>query len=320
MAAPERRGGHGMRRNGSVLRQGESSGGVMQDCTIQISVFGAFDIKVDGVSQHLGVSAATCSLLQYLICYNDRPARREQLTEMFWPQTCVERRRSSLNSAIWRIKKALKTTPLLGLDATADWIRLTGVRAPQVLIDFVGLENAVDGLRGTAEPAAAGLDSLIRALDTCSGTPLDGLDDEWASIERERLSALHMRGMTIAMHALAGLHRYDEALDMGRRILVHDPYRECAFQEMLCLHVLNGERAKALQLFDRFTAALEGDLGIEPMAETRALRDYLASDQSINPSADQHLELSTIESIWQPDVGALLATIEHARDAVRTRC
>lgn len=320
MVAPERGDGYGARRSGHGLGQGESSGGAMQDCTIQISICGAFDIEVDGASQHLGVSGATRSLLQYLICYNNRPARREQLTEMFWPQTCVERRRSSLNSAIWRIKKTLKTIPLLGLDATADWIRLTGVDAPQVEIDFVCLESAVGGLSSTADQASSGLDKLMGVLDSCSGTPLDGLDDEWASIERQRLSALHMRGMTAAMHTLAGLHRYDEALDMGRRILVHDPYRECAFQEMLCLHVLNGERARALQLFDQFTAALECDLGIEPMAETRALRDYLASDQSINPSADQHLELSTIESIWQPNVGALLATIEHTRDAVRARC
>ena len=291
----------------------------MPDCTIQISIFGAFDIRVDGESQHLGVSGATRSLLQYLVCYNDRLARREQLTEVFWPQTCVERRRSSLNSAIWRIKKALKTLPVLGLDATADCVRLTGAHAPQVEIDFVSIENAVNGLGSSEEQHAAGLDGLIRVLDSGSSTPLDGLDDEWALIERERLSALRTRGMTVAMHALAALHRYDEALDMGRRILVHDPYRECAFQEMLCLHVLNGERARALQLFDQFTAALEGDLGIEPMAETRALRDYLASDQSVDPTANRHLELSTIESIWQPNVGALLATIEHTRDAVRAR-
>lgn len=292
----------------------------MSDNTIQISIFGAFDIRVDDESQRLGISGPTRSMLQYLLCYNGHLARREHLMEMFWPQTCIERRRSSLNSAIWRIKKGLKSIPLLGLDATADCVRVTGCRAPQVEIDFVCLENAVGGLGTTDEQRAAGLDALIEILNRCHSAPLDGLDDEWACIERERLSALRMRGMTVATHTLAALHRYDEALDMGRRILVHEPYRECTFQEMLCLHVLNGERARALQLFDQFTAALEGDLGIEPMAETRALRDYIASDQSIDPAANRQLEASTIESIWQPDVGALLATIEHTRDAVRTRC
>ena len=291
----------------------------MSENKIEISLFGAFDIRVDDESQHLGVSGPTRSMLEYLLCYNGRLARREQLMEMFWPETCIERRRSSLNSAIWRIKKALKTIPLLGLDATAECVRMTGCRAEQVEIDAVCLENAVTGLGNTFEQRIANLDGLIRSLNRCHSTPLDGLDDEWASIERERLSALRMRGLSVAMHTLAALHRYDEALDIGRRILVHEPYRESTFQEILCLHVLNGERARALQLFEQFTAALEGDLGIEPMAETRALRDYIA-DQSVNPAADRHLEPSTIETIWQPDVGALLATIEHTRDAVRTRC
>lgn len=293
----------------------------MSDCTVEVSIFGAFDIRVDGESQHLGVSGPTRSLLQYLFCQKGRLARREQLMELFWPDTRVERRRSSLNSAIWRIKRALRASLLLGLDATADCVRLTGTKASEVKIDFICLEHAVRDLGETIERRAAEeLDGMIAALELCSGTPLDGLDDDWASIERERLSALHMRGLTLAMHMLAGLHRYEEALDMGRRVLVHEPFRECAFQEMLCLHVLNGERARALQIYDEFTAALEADLGLEPMAETRALRDYLASDRCFEPVSTSQIDSGIIESIWSPPVGALLTTIEHTRDAVRTRC
>ena len=56
------------------------------------------------------------------------------------------------------------------------------------------------------------------------------------------------------------------------------------------------------------------------MAETRALRDYLASDRCLEPDVARQHHVGTIDSIWRPDVGALLATIEHTRDAVRTRC
>jgi DNA-binding SARP family transcriptional activator len=75
---------------------------------------------------------------------------------------------------------------------------------------------------------------------------------------------------------LAARRRYDESLELGRRILLDDPFHECAFQEVLCIHVLNGQRGKALQLFDEFSRSLQQELGILPMAETRALRDYVA--------------------------------------------
>lgn len=281
-------------------------------------MFGALDVRVDGKSLHLGLSGPTRSLLQYLFCQHDRLTRRELLMELFWSQTPIERRRSSLNSAIWRIKKALKNSPMINIDATADCVQLTGVSSPLVEIDFIHLENAVRAICCASNQQSSELDALVFALDGCSGTPLDGLDDEWATIERERLCALRMRGLTRAMHALAAQHRYDEALDMGRRILVIEPFRESAFQEMLCLHVLNGQRARALQLFDEFAAALEGDLGIEPLPETRALRDYLASDQCFIHAADQAADEAYADSIWQPDVGALLATIAHTRDVVRS--
>jgi DNA-binding SARP family transcriptional activator len=281
----------------------------------QVSIFGALDIRVDGKPRNLGISGPTRSLLQYLLCAHERPTRRELLMEMFWPETRPERRRSSLNSAIWRIKKLLRDACALSVDASADCVRLTGVRAEGVEIDFVRLETALQAATAAAEPSAAALAALTVALDDCPGTPLDGVDDEWATVERARLSALRMRGMTTAMRMLAALQRYDEALDVGRTILVHEPYRECAFQEILCLHVLNGERVRALRLFDEFAVALESELGIRPMVETRALRNYLASDLSLDAIARR--ENAAVRSIWGPGVTPLLSSIEHSRGMLR---
>lgn len=68
--------------------------------TVDVSLYGAIDVRFDGQSRHLGVCGPTRSLLQYLFCHHGRLTRRELLMEMFWPDTKTERRRSSLNSAI----------------------------------------------------------------------------------------------------------------------------------------------------------------------------------------------------------------------------
>ncbi len=283
---------------------------------LQIAIFGVLDFRIEGESQHLGLTGPTRSLLQYLFCFHDRLTRREQLMEMFWPNARIERRRSSLNSAIWRIKKALKPYANLDIDAMADCVRLVGVTAPEVVLDVLRLEQALAEIDANKPLSEACLAPLLGALDLCGGVPLDGLGDDWAVIERERLEALRMRGLTLAMRGLAEQKRYDEALEIGRRILVQEPYRECTFQEVLCLLVLNGERARVMQLYDRFDATLNRDLGIRPMAETKLLLSYLAGDGG-GAGDDPRLAAAHGSPSGRPGVDRLLCSIEHSREAIR---
>ena len=283
---------------------------------VEIRLFGMLDVRVDGASQHIGVSGATRSLLQYLICNHSRQSRREALVELFWPDALPERRRSSLNSAIWRIKKALAPFPALGVEATADSVRLTGADGPDVTIDADRVEAAYRAALDAADPAEIEVTPLLDALKDCDAPPLDGLEEDWAGVERERLDALRMRAMTAVMRAFAERRAYDDALEIGRRILQIDPYRECAFQEVMCLYVLNGERARAMQVFEEFSSNLDRELGITPMAETMFLREYLASDQCRNPGKDEVIAQSVLEYTSRPGISGLLCSIEHSRLAL----
>lgn len=245
---------------------------------LTISIFGPFDAQLNGMPANLGLAGATRSLLQYLVCSGGRLIRREQLMDMFWGDTSAERRRSSLNSAIWRIKKALRLArvpPAFALDPSADCLRLAGTSATEVDIDINALTEALADVT-QPHPNEGAIDRLVAVLVRCAGTPLDGVDDNWAVVERERLSAFRTRALGAAMRLLADRRRYDESLEFGRRILLDDPFHEAAFQEVFCIHVLNGQRARALRLFDEFANSLERELGIIPMPETRALRDCLA--------------------------------------------
>lgn len=286
----------------------------MTEVRLAISLFGAFDAQVDGRPANLGLAGATRSLLQYLICAGGRLVRREQLMDMFWADTSIERRRSSLNSAIWRIKKAFRSAKVpseFALDASAECLRLAGTSAPTVDVDIVALADAL----AAACAGAAGdrdVERLAALLERCGGIPLDGLDDEWAFVERERLRALRTRALNIAMRLLAARRRYDESLELGRRILLDDPFHECALQEVLCIHALNGQRVRALRLFEEFSRSLQQELGIVPMAETRALRDYVAG----NALAAQRFASADPDGGRAPNqlgVAGLVNMLEHSR-------
>lgn len=289
----------------------------MNEQRLTISLFGAFDAQVDHHPAHLGLAGATRSLLQYLICSAGRLIRREPIMDMFWANTTIERRRSSLNSAIWRIKRALrvaKIPPAFALDASAEFLRLTGTSSPVVEIDILALADAL----AAASVAHAGDDEVERLaaiLELCGGTPLEGLDDEWAIVERERLRALRCRAMSVAMRLLAVRRRYDESLELGRRILLDDPFHECALQEVLCIHALNGQRGRALQLFDDFSKSLQQELGILPMAETQALRDYVAGTAAA-AQRFASLPLDAERPSARLGVDGLVSIMENSRQSV----
>ena len=52
------------------------------------------------------------------------------------------------------------------------------------------------------------------------------------------------------------------------------------------------------------------------MAETQALRDYLASDKCRDPSDEGALAASIVEYATRPGIDTLLCSIEHSRLAL----
>jgi DNA-binding SARP family transcriptional activator len=126
-------------------------------------------------------------------------------------------------------------------------------------------------------------DTLIGILQQDGGTFLDSFSSEWVLIERERLFNLQIRGLTLLMQDLAESGRVEEALDHGNRILRMDPMRECVQRQVMWLHVLSGHQANAIRQYQECARILKKELGIAPMAETRALYAFIVSGNRVTP-------------------------------------
>ncbi|MCB1491844.1 MAG: bacterial transcriptional activator domain-containing protein, partial [Rhodobiaceae bacterium] len=100
-------------------------------------------------------------------------------------------------------------------------------------------------------------------------------DADWTLAERERIANIRIRGMIALMHWHGDNRTYEDALEIGRRLLTEDPFREAVQIDMMWLYVLNGQRAQAIRQYDAFSVVLREELGIEPMPETRALYDHI---------------------------------------------
>ena len=133
-------------------------------------------------------------------------------------------------------------------------------------------------------------DRLFLALNACDEPFMDGVTSTWVLTERERLFNIQLRGMTILMHWLGQKRRYEDALEIGRRLLAADPARESAQCEVMWLYVLNGQRAQAIRQYQEFRIWLKRELDIEPMPETRAIYQHIRQEaDSRNVSFDNLL-------------------------------
>ena len=121
--------------------------------------------------------------------------------------------------------------------------------------------------------------SLAEALKKYSGPFLDGEDEDSNLVERERLHSLYVRGAHELARLYARMTHYEEAVEVLRGVLFHDPFRGRSHRDLMTLLVLNGQRAEALRIHERWCNMMRRELGINPMPRTVELVALIRSDR-----------------------------------------
>lgn len=284
----------------------------MRAPVLSISLFGPTLFRRDGRPYPLGLKGTTLELVWYLVSRAGQELRRECVADQFWQSSSAERQRSALNSAIWRIGKKLPRHPNLKLRATDTTLCLTiGGAIPVDTRDLCALVREACGGGMAAECA----ERLAAALDSSEAPFMDGLDADWTLAERERVSSIRARGMIALMHWYGDNRSYEEALQIGRRLLCEDPFRESVQIDMMWLYVLNGQRARAIRQYQSFASFLHDELGIAPMVETRALYDHIRN--GLDTDLDGDVGSGSAQDRRAPDPRAtfamMLAAVERSR-------
>jgi DNA-binding SARP family transcriptional activator len=214
-------------------------------------------------------------LAGYLFTFPDRPHRRERLVDLFWPDLDAERGRRAMNSAVWRIRKLLASSP-----EYVEGESLRTVGSETVFRRMLWLDVDTWALHQAAtiiiESAGAGLPpsdlrDVLRVLYRYEGPFLDGEDAEWVLEERERLHSLFIQSSAILVRQL-GLDGYDhDAIRLARHALRFDPYREELVRYLLTLLALSERRIEALRYYEAWLSLIRKELGISPLPATRAI-------------------------------------------------
>jgi DNA-binding SARP family transcriptional activator len=252
---------------------------------VQVFTLGGFRVLVGGrvVEDSAWRRKAARQLFKVLLSRPGRRITRDEVVELFWPESDPDAASSNLRSTIYAMRRALQSQgQAAGLDVVfgdhdSVWLR------PDLALwsDADAFEHLVADAWRSANP----LPLLEEASRLYAGDYLpDDLYESWAAERREALK----RTWTDLQFGLARAaeHRSDvsDAVQPLESLLRDDPCDERAAQELMKLLARHGRRAEAIRVYQRLVQSLREELDLEPSPEsTEVHRQITAGEPSVSP-------------------------------------
>jgi DNA-binding SARP family transcriptional activator len=189
--------------------------------------------------RRVGLERKEAGLLAYLAL--EGVSSRSRLAGLLWPEGNEERARANLRQRLARLRRAVG-------EAVVD--------------DGCGLRLA-DGV--TLDLQNAG--ELLAALhyDDCSEF------DQWLSRHRCSARAQDRERLLAQAQRLMDSGRFDEAVQRAEQAIAADPVAETGYRQLMKWYCLRGDRAAAVDVWDRCKEVLRREYGLTPSRQTGEL-------------------------------------------------
>jgi predicted ATPase/DNA-binding SARP family transcriptional activator len=202
------------------------------------------------------------------------PAPRERVCASLWPDADEASARHNLSNALTVLRQALEppgVAPGSVIEADRHGVRL---RPDSFTCDATEFERGATAALALPPGAAGRALALADACALYTGPLLTGVsDEEWASEEAARLSALFLRASVSGASGLLDAGDAAGALSLASRAAADDPLSEEAIALVMRAHLEMGEPSAAHSAFRRHERRLRAEAvgGEEPSAELRKL-------------------------------------------------
>jgi predicted ATPase/DNA-binding SARP family transcriptional activator/DNA-binding CsgD family transcriptional regulator len=199
---------------------------------------------------------------------------REQVMEVFWPNSGKKAASNNLRQVLYAARRVLDPAS----DSHKSYLSFEDehlILCPEgdLWVDVDAFEEAARTARYARGPAV-----YQAAIDLYAGDLLpEDRYEEWAEVRCEELRQLYL---TLLLE-LAGLHEGREererAIEALRKATSEEPTLEEAHASIMRLQALSGRPEHALAQYERLRNALQSGIGTRPTEATRRLRDEIAA-------------------------------------------
>jgi DNA-binding SARP family transcriptional activator len=212
-------------------------------------------------------------LFLYLVLNRTRDVSTDDLVGAMWPREPPPGAEATLRTLVSKLRRAVGAEAL----ARGGAYRLSLPADTQV-----DVEVALDAIH-RAETAVAARD-WTRAWGTSQVALfiarrgfLQGEEAPWIDKQRRELGEVELRALECYAAACLGVGGIElpGAERAARRLVEREPYRESSHRILMRALAASGNVADALRAYDRLSALLRDELGVDPGPESKAVHREL---------------------------------------------
>ncbi|MBX3000344.1 MAG: tetratricopeptide repeat protein [Caldilineaceae bacterium] len=244
--------------------------------TLQLSLLGAFRLRLDKTQITSFYSTKVQALLAYLAVESHRPHTRAALSALLWPESPQVDANRSLRQALFQLNRIVDN-PRTGV-----------IVASRQAVEFrVGNQAWLDigEFRSCLETG-----QLERAVDLYRGSFLEGFSvgdaadfESWARAVGDRLHRQIIDALDQLCQRASDRGDYVGMQEYALRSLAHAPWRERSHCALMLALAQQGQRSAALAQYVRCRHILEEELGAPPAPETVELYERIRNGNLSQP-------------------------------------
>jgi DNA-binding SARP family transcriptional activator len=255
--------------------------------SLQVHLLGGFAVRIDGKPVQGFESQKVRALLAYLACHRAQPLGRTSLAALLWGDRPDPSARRNLRQALHNLRTVISahTEASEVLVSTSDQVRLHSQL--DCVVDSEAFEEAH---RLGVRPGGPDLHRLRIAARLYIGEFLPGFFlqscpefETWLITMQERLREAAIETFSKLAESHLSRGEFHLGIQFARRLLAIEPMSEGAYRTLMRLYSLSGRAGKALELYERLSSLLQGELGVEPLQETAALYESIVEARIASP-------------------------------------
>ena len=202
-----------------------------------------------------------------------RPVPREELAAVLWPGEIPESWDAALSAVVSKLRTALRK---VGLAASGIRSELGCYELILPVPTWVDVNEAIDSLHAAE---AADRSGSWRDIWGTAGVAyqitqrvfLPGEEGPWVERQRRLLGSIHLRATEFMAQVSLRNGEPAIAIALAEELLAVEPFRETGYQILMRAHMQLGNRAEALQAYERCKRLLAEELGADPSPETQSV-------------------------------------------------
>ncbi|HBY94624.1 MAG TPA: hypothetical protein DEP84_11800, partial [Chloroflexi bacterium] len=216
-------------------------------------------------------------VFQYLLTHRDRPAPRDVLMDVFWPDASPDSARNSLNVALHGLRQGLRATDDVPVVVYQDGAYGFSPEL-HIWLDVDQFERHVQAgqqLEASGDFAAAAAEYEIAAGLYLGDFLADAPYEEWPVLTRERLRVAYLDTLDRLSQIYFSQGRYAACGTLCQLILARDNCREDAHCRLMRCCSRQNQHHLALRQYQACADALQEELNVEPATATKQLYERI---------------------------------------------